>query len=161
ELNLEAIETVVRDLDGHDVALTKFRYGIPGFDLLVWADETGKVYLIDVPSQSAAWVRDGYEALRAGPPVDPLVSAPEFEVIVERGVPVPMRDGISLSTDIYRPAGVERAPVILVRSPYKKELAELQARFFARRGYVFAAQDCRGCFESGGAWEPFLNEGAD
>jgi putative CocE/NonD family hydrolase len=76
-------------------------------------------------------------------------------------VSVPMRDGIKLSVDVYRPEGVEKAPVILVRTPYKKEMGELQARFHARRGYVFAVEDCRGRFGSGGVWEPFVNEAKD
>jgi len=74
---------------------------------------------------------------------------------------VPMRDGVKLVTDIYRPAGVEKAPVILVRTPYKKDLNEPQGRFYARRGYVYAVQDCRGRFGSAGTWEPFVNEAKD
>src|SRR5262249_18391707 len=38
---------------------------------------------------------------------------------------------------------------------------ELAGHFWARRGYVFAAQDVRGRFGSPGAWEPFVNEAPD
>ena len=72
-----------------------------------------------------------------------------------------MRDEIELATDIYRPKAEGKFPVILVRTPYKKEMNELQAKFFARRGYVYAVQDCRGRFSSPGVWEPFVNEAND
>jgi len=51
--------------------------------------------------------------------------------------------------------------VILVRTPYKKEMLEVQGRFYARRGYAYAVQDCRGRFGSPGVWEPFINEPKD
>lgn len=76
-------------------------------------------------------------------------------------VDVPMRDGVNLATDIYRPDEEGRFPVILVRTPYKKEKFERIARSYARRGYVAAVQDCRGRFASGGTWEPWINEPKD
>jgi uncharacterized protein len=161
ELTLEVKEKTGRNVDGRDIALTRYLYGIPGLDIYVWADETGKIYLVEIPAQYAAFVRDGFESLLKAEDEDPLLSAPAYEVVVDRGVGIPMRDGVELSTDIYRPAGLESAPVILMRMPYKKEVIELQAKFYARRGYVFAAQDCRGCFSSSGVWEPFVNEGKD
>src|SRR5262249_21751865 len=72
-----------------------------------------------------------------------------------------MRDGVQLGTDIYRPDRPGKCPGILVRTPYKKEMQELTGRYYARRGYVVAIQDCRGRFSSEGAWEPFINEATD
>jgi uncharacterized protein len=162
ELTLDVKEKTGRNFDGRDIALTRYLYGIPGFDLYAWADETGKIYLVEIPAQKAAFVRDGFESLLKAKDEDPLLSAPAYEVLVDRSVGIPMRDGVELSTDIYRPAGLESAPVILMRIPYKKEgWTEPYAKFYARRGYVFAAQDCRGCFSSSGVWEPFVNEGKD
>ena len=92
---------------------------------------------------------------------DPLLSQPEYEVVLDRNVGVPMRDGIELATDIYRPDKPGQNPLILVRTPYKKEMNELQARFFARRGYAFAVQDVRGRFSSPGEWRPFVHEALD
>jgi uncharacterized protein len=161
ELTLEVKEENVRNVDGRDIKLTNYLYSIKGYDLYAWADETGKIYLVEIPAQKAALVRDGFESLRKAKDEDPLLSAPAYEVVVDSGVSVPMRDGVELSTDIYRPMGLESAPVILARTPYKKENIELQAKFYARRGYVFAAQDCRGRFSSSGVWEPFVNEGKD
>jgi putative CocE/NonD family hydrolase len=161
DLTLEAKETANFAIAGKDLSLTKFLYGIPGLDVYVWADNTGKAYLIDVPAQKAAFVREGYEAMRKPSAADALLSAPTYEVAVDKSVAVPMRDGVKLVMDIYRPQGVEKAPVILVRTPYKKDMNELQARYYARRGYVYAVQDCRGRFGSAGVWEPFVNEAKD
>jgi hypothetical protein len=158
---LEAKEKVERSIGGRDLVLTKFVYGLPGVDLYVWVDDTGKLYLADAPAQKAAFVREGYEALRMAPETDALISTPKYEVEIQSNVSVPMRDGVKLAADIYRPAGVDKAPAILVRTPYKKEMSELQGRFYARRGYVFAIQDCRGRFSSTGVWEPFMNEAKD
>jgi predicted acyl esterase len=79
----------------------------------------------------------------------------------ERNVEVPMRDGVSLSTNIYRPDEEGCFPVILVRTTYKKERLELIARSYVRKGYVAAVQDCRGRFASAGIWEPYINESKD
>jgi len=80
--------------------------------------------------------------------------APEFEVAVEKNVMVRMRDGRgSRRTSTGRRRG--RVPRVLIRTPYGKDMSELKARFYARRGYVFAVQDCRGRFASEGSWNPF------
>ncbi|HJT72030.1 MAG TPA: CocE/NonD family hydrolase [Terriglobales bacterium] len=78
---------------------------------------------------------------------------PKFKVRVEKSVMVPMRDGIRLSTDLYFPEGVGvKLPVILIRTPYNKQVRWLQPaiNFFAGQGYVVAVQDVRGKFESQG-----------
>ncbi|MBX6342030.1 MAG: hypothetical protein IRY97_06185, partial [Thermomicrobiaceae bacterium] len=54
-------------------------------------------------------------------------SEPEHDVVVARNVMVPMRDGVRLATDIYRPArGTEPLPgpfpALLVRTPYDKSV---------------------------------------
>jgi len=38
--------------------------------------------------------------------------------VIERKVMLPMRDGVRLATDIYRPKGGARVPAIFVRTPY-------------------------------------------
>lgn len=79
------------------------------------------------------------------------------DVVVERNVMVPARDGTLLATDIYRPAvdGVpvaERLPLVLQRTPYGKSTGRFlpQALHFAAAGYVVAVQDMRGRYDSGG-----------
>lgn len=161
EATLEMKDTSERSVRGRDVRLSRFVYGLPGVDVIAWVDAEGKLYLAEVPAQHAVYVRTGYETLRTASESDPSVSAAKYSVKQERGVGVRMRDGVSLATDIYRPDTEGKFPVILVRTPYKKEMAELQARYYARRGYVFAVQDTRGRFASPGVWEPFVNESRD
>jgi hypothetical protein len=41
----------------------------------------------------------------------------------ETDVYIPMRDGIHVSADVYRPDSVRRGPVVLIRTPYVKNLS--------------------------------------
>ena len=75
-------------------------------------------------------------------------------ISVSLDVMVPMRDGVRLATDIYRPALPDgsprpgRFPVLLTRTSYDKSNPVMQVepvgKYFARRGYVVAIQDLRG-----------------
>ena len=95
-------------------------------------------------------------------------STPEQGVLVARDVMVPMRDGVRLATDIYRPAlGAEpvpgRFPVILQRTNYDKSLEPMPApaEYFCKRGYVTVVQDCRGRYNSEGEYYHMANEALD
>ncbi len=77
---------------------------------------------------------------------------------------VPMRDGIHLAADVYLPAGVSSAPVILSRTPYEASSDRFASLgvYFAQRGYAVVAQDCRGCFRSEGElFTPWVHDGVD
>ncbi len=161
EASLERLDTVTRAIAGRDVRFARYKYALPGVDVTVWMDGHNRVCLVDVPAQHAAYVREGYESLRQAEIVDATLSQPTHEVRVLDEVLLPMRDGVKLATDIYLPDAEGRFPLILARTPYKKEMSELQARYYARRGYAFAVQDCRGRFASEGTWEPFVNEAQD
>jgi putative CocE/NonD family hydrolase len=160
-LTLEMKDTAERPLHGRDMKFTRFTYSLFGIDITAWMDTEGKLALADVPVQHAAYVREGYELLRSKAETDPLLSSPRYEVQIETNVGVPMRDGIKLLTNIYRPKVDAKFPVIVIRTPYKKEMSELEASFYARRGYAVAVQNCRGRFGSPGTWEPFVNEPKD
>ena len=161
EVTLEAKEKVERSIAGKDLSLVRFTLSAPGSDADILVDDYGKVYMMGVPAQKVVFIREGYEALLKAEAADPLLSAPKYEVEIDHGVKVPMRDGISLAADVYRPQGMEKAPIILARTPYKKEMDEIQARYYARRGYAFIVEDCRGRYGSQGVWEPFVNEAKD
>ena len=96
---------------------------------------------------------------------DGKFSRPTHKVKVDINVMVPMRGQIKLATDIYRPEGEGKFPAILVRLPYGKTDAycEMPAfgQYFAKRGYVFVAQDVRGKFDSEGDPYPLINEPDD
>ncbi len=96
------------------------------------------------------------------------LSVSGFDLVVERDVMVPMRDGVKLLTDIYRPAHNGQAatgpfPVILERTPYGKADARFvsQGEFFAKRGYVFVIQDVRGRYASEGTFLNYIQEPDD
>jgi uncharacterized protein len=77
---------------------------------------------------------------------------------------VPLRDGVTLSADIYLPAGeLKQRPVILTRTPYLKAdmVVVERAQQFVKRGYVYVAMDVRGRGDSDGDFTPYFNEGRD
>src|SRR3970040_1996099 len=78
-------------------------------------------------------------------------------------VKVPMRDGTLLSADIYRPSTGDSFPVLLLRTIYDNQQPRYVewARRFVEAGYAVVMQDCRGRFDSDGAWEPYVNETND
>ena len=89
-------------------------------------------------------------------------------VLVEKNIPIPLRDGVVTYADIFRPADGDPVPGIITRTPYDKEVfaaAALpimpSALKLAERGYAVAVQDVRGRFSSEGEFNPFVNEADD
>ena len=84
---------------------------------------------------------------------------------VDRDVPITMRDGVVLRSDIYRPDDSEKRPAIVTRTPYSKVMGGnseyLSAVHAAFAGYAFVIQDTRGRFVSEGEFMPGASEGAD
>lgn len=77
-------------------------------------------------------------------------------------VKIPMRDGALLNATIFQPhAQKEPLPVIFTFTPYISDSYTDRAMYFAEHGYVYALVDVRGRGNSGGAFEPFVNEGRD
>lgn len=76
-------------------------------------------------------------------PVAAQSSATPVEVVVQHDVPMKTRDGVALFADIYRLKSDEKFPVILMRTPYDKNVgwAVSPAYQIARRGYVVVIQD--------------------
>jgi putative CocE/NonD family hydrolase len=91
------------------------------------------------------------------------LSKPAHAVRIESDVRVRMRDGVTLSVDIYRPRKEGRYPAILIRTPYNNntEQAVAQGKWFAERGYAVVQADVRGKFDSGGEFYPFRHEPDD
>ncbi|MEI4896536.1 CocE/NonD family hydrolase, partial [Klebsiella pneumoniae] len=78
-----------------------------------------------------------------------------------------MRDETLLRSDVYRPAAEGRYPVLVVRTPYNKEMWPLFAITLdpvraAAAGFVVVIQDVRGRWASdGGEFSPYRDELAD
>lgn len=89
-------------------------------------------------------------------------SEPSQEFGIARDLMIPMRDGVSLASDIYFPQGPDGVyPTVLVRTPYNKRWMEGYGMYFSRAGYAVVIQDVRGRWASEGDWVPFLHEGED
>ncbi len=87
---------------------------------------------------------------------------------VDVDVPVRMRDGVELATNIWRPAGGGSHPALLVRTPYGKDSAELvgssklpSVPALVEAGYAVAVQDIRGTARSQGDFIPHAADGED
>jgi hypothetical protein len=76
-------------------------------------------------------------------------------------VRVPMRDGVTLATDLYGVSAGVRKPVLLQRTPYNKKASTSIAQRYADAGYVVVVQDTRGRFDSEGTFFAYNNEGQD
>ena len=82
--------------------------------------------------------------------------------IIDQKVMIPMRDGVRLATDIYRPKGNAPVPIIFSRTPYnfnsyrdgEMTTRTLQTALEAvKRGYAYVVQNERGRFFSEGEWD--------
>jgi uncharacterized protein len=123
---------------------------------------------------AAALVVSATAGLFAQPPTTPMTEeqkerrrSMERELqslaVVERKVMVPMRDGIRLATDIYRPKNATgKVPTVWVRTPYNFNFwdvkngvpADMTAPLTAiKKGYAYVVQNERGHFFSEGNYD--------
>ena len=75
-----------------------------------------------------------------------------------------MRNGVVLRADVLRPNETGKFPVLVYRTPYGKDEAQLEYPTFrhaAERGYAVVIQDVRGRYRSDGDFRPYENEGLD
>ena len=80
--------------------------------------------------------------------------SPDVKVTAERDVAVPMRDGIVLRANVFRPDRGEPCPVLVMRTPYGKPGGGLDR--YVKAGYIVVTQDARGRYASDGRWESFV-----
>lgn len=94
---------------------------------------------------------------------DVIASQPTHQVQVYLNLQIPMRDGVKLAADVYRPEASGRFPVLLMRTYFgKHDTGKItSALYFAARGYVVVLQDVRGRFDSEGVWNPYVNDPRD
>jgi hypothetical protein len=90
------------------------------------------------------------------------LSEPKYAIARDNDVPVPMRDGINLLADVWRPNAPGRFPILIAASPYPRQIQDLGAPmgfieagasdFFVPRGYVHVIVNLRGTGGSGGTF---------
>ncbi|MBT8261576.1 MAG: CocE/NonD family hydrolase [Bacteroidia bacterium] len=82
--------------------------------------------------------------------------------IVDQKVMMPMRDGVRLATDIYRPKTDNQVPIIFSRTPYnfnswgdgkQRTWTATRAYEAVKRGYAYVVQNERGRYYSEGEWD--------
>jgi putative CocE/NonD family hydrolase len=87
------------------------------------------------------------------------------KVVRQTNVPTYMRDGTILVADVYLPVASGNFPVLLMRLPYNKDVAQTYVYgspgWYASQCYVVAIQDVRGTYASTGDFYPFRNEITD
>jgi len=88
------------------------------------------------------------------------------DYLLFKNLETPMRDGVILRGDLYKPNVDEPLPVVLIRLPYIKEniqfvLPQISVIELVRRGFAVFIQDCRGNGQSGGINTPFKHERDD
>ena len=93
---------------------------------------------------------------------DKILQELEEIAIVDQKVMMPMRDGIRLATDIYRPKTDKPVPIIFSRTPYnfnswrdgKQNTGTARRALEAvKRGYAYVVQNERGRYFSEGEWD--------
>ncbi len=82
--------------------------------------------------------------------------------VVDQKVMMPMRDGVRLATDIFRPKTDKKVPIIFSKTPYNFNSwgdGEMRAGTYSaaldavKRGYAYVVQNERGKFFSEGEWD--------
>jgi putative CocE/NonD family hydrolase len=89
------------------------------------------------------------------------VSKPDVRLLHDQRAP--MRDGISLSADVYLPLGGSSLPTIVQWTPYEstRERFISWGIWFAQRGYAAVVVDVRGRYESDGHFTAWEHDGQD
>jgi hypothetical protein len=87
-------------------------------------------------------------------------------MIVDRDIAVPMRDGVVLRADVYRPNTDGAVPAIVNRTPYDRsspliQLAAIEPERVVDAGFALVCQDVRGRFSSDGEFYTFFSDGND
>jgi putative CocE/NonD family hydrolase len=77
-------------------------------------------------------------------------------------VHVPMRDGVQLSANVFRPSSTAPISTILIRTPYGKGIEmSPNHKAYVAHGYAVVIEDVRGRYESQGIFAPLDQEGLD
>ncbi len=108
------------------------------------------------------------------------IPVPRHDLVIDKDVEIPMRDGVRLKADVYRPRRAGRAPAIINIGAYQKDKvwvppADLEEKanpymnweavnplWWVPRGYAAVRVDTRGSGKSPGSTDPFsLQEAID
>jgi predicted acyl esterase len=130
---------------------------------------------LDAPRARYTGFKPGVTILKAGTVRREGALPLPCDIVFERDVPLKMRDGTTIYTDVFRPVGGGKHPAIIAWSPYGKEIGgqwldDIQGRsgvplawvselqkfegpdpaFWVNNGYVVLNPDPRGAYASEG-----------
>jgi len=107
-----------------------------------------------------------------------MKSRPRHDLVIEKDVDIPMRDGARLKADVFRPRGAGKFPVIINIGSYQKDKHWVPPRdleekdnpymnwetvnplWWVPRGYIAVRVDSRGTGKSPGQTDPFSSHEA-
>ena len=108
------------------------------------------------------------------------ISRPQYDIAIDKDVEIPLRDGVRLRADVFRPKGAGRFPALINIGAYQKDKlwvppADLEEKpnphmnwetvnplWWVARGYAAVRVDTRGSGKSPGQTDPFsLHEALD
>ncbi len=173
-INVKSFGVSQKPLGAEMVPIFAFEVGIAGqVEASLHTTASGVPVFFGVPAQKLDVVVEGYEALKPAEKAPSTIvdsgewrarlSKAEHKIASEKKVMIPMRDGVKLAADVYRPEIENRkVPTILVRTPYGRAGEGIvKGNAFAPRGYAVVAQDVRGRGDSEGTFVPVFNEAQD
>jgi uncharacterized protein len=99
------------------------------------------------------------------PSPSPRPSPSQADYEFRWGVKIPTRDKVELNATLYLPktpdGSLSKTPVVFTLTPYISDSYHARGAYFASHGYAFALVDVRGRGNSGGEFEPFVNDPRD
>jgi neutral ceramidase len=134
-----------------------------GITLWIWGRNLGRNAGFFAPEVEQAVLNNVRELAdevgRPLPDAAPIAADLPSRIKIEKNVRIPLRDGITLAADVYRPDAEERFPALLQVSYYVTGPGP--AEFLVPRGYVCVLANSRGRGGSQGEWDPYVNEPND
>jgi putative CocE/NonD family hydrolase len=112
---------------------------------------SGVALALQAPSSTGEYYRD-YQP-------EAIIRELRRDAVSDDAIMIPMRDGVGLDTDVYRPKNAKGPlPTIFWKTPYNElEMKSGPALSYAlaavRRGYAFVVQNERGRYFSQGDWQ--------
>lgn len=173
DLRVREHKVLQKPVGSEVVPLYLFEVTVAGsVDARLLTNAKGIPIWFDVPAQKLTTFVEGFESFVPESAVPHTIvdsgawreklSKPEHAIVREENVKVPMRDGVKLAADVFRPEKPGKYPTVLARTPYsRKGEGILRGNYYAQRGYAVVVQDVRGRFDSEGEFRPVFNEAND
>lgn len=85
-------------------------------------------------------------------------------IVKDENVWIPLRDGVRLQADVWRPPGDGKFPTLVYRTPYNRRGGQRDDSIYGKavqRGYAVVMVDVRGRYGSEGEYLPYMQETKD